>query len=120
VPTEIIVEMDELGKNFNNLMARARQDDCEMDVGYSESYALLVHEDLTMPHANGQAKYLEQPMRENEDAVRSLVRDMRGAGIPLKTALEVAGNFILSKSQPLVPVDTGRLRDSGFVEVTGG
>jgi hypothetical protein len=119
VPTEITVELDGLQGAFDRLVARAREDNCEMEVGYEAPYATLVHEDLLMPHANGQAKYLEQPLRESEDEVRSLVRDMRGAGIPLNRCLEAAGRLILEKSQPLVPVDTGFLRDSAFVEVTG-
>ena len=37
----------------------------------------------------------------------------------LQAGLLEAGEFLLEKSQEIVPVDTGALRDSGFVDVRG-
>ena len=36
-------------------------------VGFEEEYAIYVHENLEAYHDNGQAKFLEQPLRENTD-----------------------------------------------------
>jgi hypothetical protein len=117
MPTEITVEFGSLINRLGEMSFKAQQDSCELEVGYSAPYATLIHEDLLTPRRTGQAKFLEQPMRENEDAVRQLIRDMKSAGLPMRKALEAAGYLILDKSRPLVPVDTGYLRDSAFVEV---
>lgn len=37
----------------------------QAEVGYSEDYAGIVHEDLQTVHKNGQAKYLEQAARQS-------------------------------------------------------
>ena len=44
------------------------------DNGYD--YALIQHEDLSFKHPNGgQAKYLEQPLKENRDRYKKFVAD---------------------------------------------
>jgi hypothetical protein len=86
-------------------------------VGYATSYALYVHEDMQARHATGQAKFLEQPARVHKRDMARIVRDSLRAGRTMEEALTDAGNFLLNVSKPLVPVDTGRLRNSGFVEV---
>ena len=44
-------------------------------VGFEEEYALFVHENLEAHHNNGQAKFLEQPLKENADKYVEYVRD---------------------------------------------
>lgn len=39
--------------------------------GYSEDYALEVHEDLDAYHDDGQAKFLEQPYNEMKPSIAS-------------------------------------------------
>lgn len=44
-------------------------------VGYTASYAIRVHEDLTMRHKKGKiAKFLELPYRENRDKIMNEIR----------------------------------------------
>ncbi len=59
--------------------------DTEVHVGYTAEYAVYVHEDLFASHMKkdkegqdvqiGQAKFLEQPMREHRDDLIRIVRD---------------------------------------------
>lgn len=87
-------------------------------VGYSAPYAMRIHEDLEMVHPNGgQAKYLEQPIAEMKDELAAMVRDCLMKRISLGDALLKVGEAILKASQELVPVDTGNLRDSGYVRL---
>jgi hypothetical protein len=44
-------------------------------VGYTEEYAIFVHENLEANHPVGQAKFLEQPLQENTDKYVGHVRD---------------------------------------------
>lgn len=89
-------------------------------VGYTADYAVTVHEDTQAVHPNGQAKFLEAPEREGRaEAARRVKEDLK-AGATLSEALLTAGQDLLARSQPLAPVHTGFLRDSGFVELTEG
>lgn len=85
-------------------------------VGYTAPYAIYVHENLQSRHPNGgQAKFLEQPMREKEqDMVEIVIKNLKNKE-SLDTALTRAGKFLMQESQALCPVDTGVLRDSAFV-----
>lgn len=44
-------------------------------VGFEEEYAIYVHENLEAHHDVGQAKFLEQPLKENSDKYVKYVRD---------------------------------------------
>jgi hypothetical protein len=41
--------------------------------GFATEYAVVQHEDLSLNHDEGQAKYLEQPARENEKRYRDFI-----------------------------------------------
>lgn len=86
-------------------------------VGYTEPYAIYVHENLQNIHPVGQAKFLEQPARTLEPVMRSIIYTEMRAGKSLSDALLAAGNKLKTESQLLCPVDTGALRDSAFVSV---
>lgn len=90
-----------------------------VEVGYDAPYALYVHEDLSARHAVGAAKFLERPMREGSRDLAALIEARIAAGATLAAALRAAGDELLRRSQALVPVDTGRLRNSGRVRVNG-
>lgn len=92
-------------------------------VGYSAPYAVYVHEDMTANHPNGgQAKYLEAAARSPSvkaamrDAVRKAMKNKKG----LAYGLTDSGNVLLRASMPLVPVDTGFLVSSGYVDLKEG
>ena len=105
--------------SFRDRARRAGKARTSLMVGYSAPYAVYVHEDLQARHTNGQAKYLEQPQREYAERMALMVRESVARGKPLQEALLEAGNFLLEESRKLVPVDTGRLKASGFVKVEG-
>lgn len=44
-------------------------------VGFTEEYAVYVHENLEAHHPVGQAKFLEQPLRENTDKYVEYIKD---------------------------------------------
>lgn len=56
-------EADRQGKNLSVV------------VGFEEEYAIYVHENLEAHHDVGQAKFLEQPLRENADKYVEYIRD---------------------------------------------
>jgi len=89
-------------------------------VGYTAPYAVYVHEDMMANHPNGgQAKYLSTPAASKR--IQRQMRDAIARSVKAKNGLEEgvmrAGQILLAASRPLVPVDTGELRDSGFVKV---
>ncbi len=92
-----------------------------MEIGYSAFYSLYVHEDLTKHHPTGQAKFLEQPMRQYGPRMVQMVKDKVGRGRSnYIEALHHAATWLLSKSKELVPVDTGFLKSSGYVKILKG
>lgn len=68
------------------------------------------------PQGKGQSKFLEQPAREKQDVLAALVVKAAKAGLGLQKALVIAGLRLQRESQKLVPVDTGNLKGSAFVE----
>lgn len=84
-------------------------------VGYSQSYALEVHERTDVKHKVGQSKYLETAARSNEHAIRQTLREATPDKLP-ETMLK-AGLLIQRESQLLVPVDTSALKASAFTTV---
>lgn len=86
-------------------------------VGYTQEYAIHVHENLEAYHPVGQAKYLEQPARELSSELGQLVKTLMRQGVAMVTALLLAGLRLQRASQELVPVDTGALKNSAFTKV---
>ncbi len=86
-------------------------------VGYTQSYAVYVHENLEAHHPNGQAKFLEQPLRTMKDELAGIVVDTMKSGGSLEEGMILAGLRLQSASQELVPVDTGALRRSAFTRL---
>lgn len=86
-------------------------------VGYTQSYGLYVHENLTAHHPVGQAKFLEQPAREMRLEIAQIVTNAVKRGATLLQGLLIAGLRLQRESQKLVPVDTGALKNSAFTRV---
>ena len=79
------------------------------------SYVAYVHEDLEMEHLKGgQAKFLSEPAELHAKDIRDYIAMRLKKGATLKQALGDAGRILLGISKKLVPVDTGRLKESGF------
>jgi CRISPR/Cas system-associated exonuclease Cas4 (RecB family) len=83
-------------------------------VGFTQAYAIYVHEDMEAHHPVGQAKYLEQPARELRQDLGNIVTTILKAGESLSHALLTAGLRLQREAQELVPVDTGALKASAF------
>lgn len=91
----------------------------EVVVGYTQSYALYVHEvpaDHTGPGRTGKWKYLSDPALRlvnsgqlKDDIVRRVKR-----GVDLGLAMLRAGMRLQLESQKEVPVDTSALKASAF------
>jgi hypothetical protein len=115
------IELAPLVRAFNRRAYRAARDyQSKVVVGYAAPYAVYVHENLEARHPIGQAKFLEQPAREyRKDMAAAVVAGLR-AGESLTQAQLAAGKVLLRESQKLVPVDTGLLKRSGYVDVVGG
>lgn len=99
-------------------------------VGYGEGgeptnasekpYGIYVHEDLEAKHDfPTQAKFLEEAPYSVDELAEIVSQSLKN-GETLLDGLEKAGQLVLERSQPLVPVNTGDLRESGFVRREGG
>jgi hypothetical protein len=115
------VQMEGVERVIATLSARSRAAAAaaaqKVVVGYDAPYAVYVHENLTTHHTNGQAKFLEQPARVMKAELASIAYNALRRGATLVEAELEAGQRLLDASKQLVPVDTGQLRDSGFVRV---
>ena len=113
-----ILDSRPLLRKFEKLERESRrQNNGDVNVGYTATYALVVHENLEATHReNQQAKYLEQPYREMRgELMRIAVAAMKG-GASLIKGLLIAGLQLQRASQKIVPVDTGNLKGSAFTE----
>lgn len=81
-------------------------------VGYSQRYALEVHERTDIQHRVGQSKYLEEAARVNEPNIKSTLRNSTRK--TLAENMLKCGLLIQRESQQLVPVDTSALKASAF------
>lgn len=93
-----------------------REDNVTVLVGYTANYALKVHEDLNAAHTVGQSKYLEQPARELNKELVTIIKSIRIATGSLLKGLLTAGLRLQRASQLLVPIDTGNLKGSAFTK----
>lgn len=121
------VSTDKVIKKLRGLAAVIEVDThASVAVGYGASYALYVHEDLTMNHPRGgQAKFLTTPAVQKkgemsvmvrQDLYKDLTRNVRGKvsrGV-FSRALVRAGRYLERESRKLVPVDTAFLKASSF------
>ena len=83
-------------------------------VGFSQNYAVYVHENTGATHDTGEAKFLERPLREDQDEIASTVRKFTKKSSNMTTGLLAGGRLLQRKAMKLTPVDTGALRASAF------
>lgn len=87
----------------------------EAVVGYTQAYALYVHENMEAKHKEGKsAKYLENPMRSLRSELKKTITKAMDSGVSLQQALLLAGLRLQRESQKIVPIDTGALKASAF------
>jgi len=95
-----------------SLKARVAKD---TEVGYSAPYAMFVHENLAARHPRGgQAKYLQDPARKYATVMGRMVATRLKQKKGLTQAMLEAAEFLKGKSQELVPVLTGKLKQSAY------
>jgi hypothetical protein len=92
-----------------------RGKDVSIVIGYSQSYALEVHERTDVKRRVGQSKFLEEAARSLEPEIRDSLR--RAGREKMPEAMLKAGLLIQRESQKLCPVDTSALRASAFTTV---
>ena len=86
-----------------------------VEVGFTQTYALIVHEDMEMNHEVGQAKYLEQPSRVGKEMIGKVIATTISKGGSIQQGLEAGGRVLEVLAKELTPVDTGALRLSTYV-----
>lgn len=100
------------------LAAKAKgEKDPKGTVGYTQTYAVYVHEDREAYHKRGRAGFLLDVARELEGVLAKIVRDALKAGKGLRVAVTLASLKLQRESQRACPVDTGALRNSAFTRV---
>jgi hypothetical protein len=110
---------------FNELIARLgkqAQDTAaayskSVIVGYTQAYAIYVHENLEAHHPVGQAKFLEQPAREHAKEIGTIIRESIERGVSFEQSLLLGALRLQRESQQLCPNDTGALRASAFTRI---
>jgi len=89
-------------------------------VGYVANYAIHVHENKEAKHnTDQQAKFLEDPLRDNQDKYAKVIAAALKLGESAKGALMLAGLNLQRDSQKIVPVDTGNLKAGAFTRYMG-
>jgi hypothetical protein len=91
-----------------------------VEVGYKAPYAVFVEGNDRAKHLNGQAHFLGQPAASLAQAMAIEAQQAIAEGASRREALLDAGDLLLGASQAVVPVDTGLLRDSGYVSIRRG
>lgn len=102
---------------LKKLEKMAKKADVSVIVGYTQNYAIYVHENLTARHKPGKiAKYLEKPARENANELKRIVVRTTKKTKSVARGLLSAGLALQRMSQRVVPVDTGALKASAFTK----
>lgn len=92
----------------------ARETSRPVVVGYTQSYAIHVHENKEMHHTVGKAKYLEDPAKKHRKKIGNIIVFFYKRTGNLLLAMIQGGLFLQRESQQEVPVDTGALKNSAF------
>lgn len=109
--------------NVLRMLSRSRRrykeaSTASVTVGFTQTYALVVHEDRSARHDIGKAKYLEDPARENFKEIGEIVLTAISFGSSFTDGLMLGGLFLQGLAQEETPVDTGALKASAFTSPT--
>ena len=111
----VIIGGDALGAKLKALSRNSLKDDKDnVIVGFTQNYAVHVHENLHSAHKVGQAKYLETAYKKMMPLTFSLVAQIYQISGSIVKGLLVAGLRIQREAQKLTPVDTGALKASAY------
>lgn len=98
-------------------MPGGRKSNVRVVVGYTQSYAIYVHENRNAFHPVGKAGFLLDPARRLAGELARIVRTALRRGRTVSQALLMAGLRLQRESQQEVPVDTGALRASAYTRI---
>ena len=114
-----IVEVNDVNKMLKDKIEAATKDGIKVSVtvGFTQSYALYVHENMQANHPVGQAKFLETAIRRFTPTSGQFILAAMKRNITLSNALLLAGLKVQREAQLLTPVDTGALKGSAFTRV---
>lgn len=107
-------------REFNKKYAADGGGKVVAQVGFTQYYAVYVHENLESRHPVGQAKYLEQPFREYQSELYRIIKVVLQRGQGAIQAVTIAGLRLQREAQLLCPVDTGALKGSAFTRIKEG
>ena len=106
----------QLGRGKQSVLVGYGGDDVVNSTG--NPYAVFVHEDTVTPKKwtkpGTGPKFLTDALFTVAE-LRDIISQSLKEGETLMQGLEKAGQLVLDRSEPLVPVDTGDLVESGFV-----
>lgn len=103
-----------LVSRLNALKKRADGANAIVQVGFTQRYAVYVHENLDAYHPVGQAKFLEEPARTFQPEIARVVNEVYKKTGSMRQALLIGGLFLQRKAQERTPVDTSALRASAY------
>lgn len=110
-----VIGIEEVNRKLQALANRSKQKDAgSLVVGFSQNYAIYVHE-VPARHKEGkQWKYLETVVRRLAPQIPRLVEATYLVTGSLYAGLLKAASRIQREAQEIVPIDTGALRASAF------
>lgn len=119
--TSVEVDMNDvlnfLQERINDIVPNGDLEEIEASVGFSAPYAIYVHENLEANHPNGgEAKFLENAIKDNADSLGDLIAYHIKRRKTLRYAVYRAAVRVLQEAKKRVPVDTGFLKKSGYVQ----
>ncbi len=112
-----ILGLKKLNRTLGKLAKEARAANVTVQTGFSQRYAVWVHEDLEANHPVGQAKFLEQPARELRSELGQIIVQVWNKTHNMEKALILAGIRLQREAQLRVPRDTTALRASAYTAV---
>lgn len=110
--------LPEIAARFKAESDKALSETVSGEVVYNTYYAIYVHENLEAYHRVGQAKFLEEPAKLYRYEIARIIAEQKRNGRSWAQAVQLGMLYLLNLSRPLVPVDTGALRESGKIRIT--
>lgn len=83
-------------------------------VGFTQNYAIFVHEDTEASHKVGKSNFLLDPAMRMKGELANIVSSVTKATGSVEKGLLTAGLRLQREAQKETPVDTGALKNSAF------
>lgn len=113
-----VIGIEEVNAKLQALANRSmKKDNGTVVVGYTQRYAIYVHEVQARHKEGKQWKFLEAAVRRLAPQIPKIVETVYWYSQSLVKGLIVAGLRIQRDSMKIVPIDTGALRASAYTAV---